>query len=430
MLVLFCDNISQRLIYTLSIVFDVVYKADYKLTDDKNEFLQHQGAKLSYSSEIFDGVPGIIPSEFLNDGSVIEGKPLHGTYNDITHLFPNEGAFLPFDVFASIFFMVSRYEEYGNFKPDQHGRFPLEQSLAHTLGIHKKAIAHHWCKQLADLLNQYYPDLVTNQKTYQFEVGMDIDNAFAYKHKNPFRTVGALIRSVLNPGEYAERLAVLTGNQKDPYDNYEYIFTTLSRHKTALKLFFLCARYGPYDKNISPSSKAFKKLVSVAQKYGEIGIHPSYSSNKNSTLENELKTLNKLSGNNIQSSRQHYLMIRFPTTYDALLKAGIKNDYSMGYAESAGFRAGMAMPYPFYHLKDEKTTDLIIHPFAFMESCYIHYQSLESDQIKSEISSMMDEVKSVNGVFHAVWHNEYLGGKHEEKWKEIFEFMLNQGSTL
>jgi hypothetical protein len=122
-------------------------------------------------------------------------------------------------------------------------------------------------------------------------------------------------------------------------------------------------------------------------------------------------------------------MLSFPKTYRALEKVGIKNDYSMGYAENAGFRAGIAIPFPFYNLEEEKTCELIVHPFAFMESCYIHYESLESEKIKSEISALIEEVKSVNGVFHAVWHNEYLGGKQGEKWKDLFEFMLKQGSA-
>ena len=31
---------------------------------------------------------------------------------------------IPFDVFAASFFLVSRYEEYLEFQPDAHGRFP------------------------------------------------------------------------------------------------------------------------------------------------------------------------------------------------------------------------------------------------------------------------------------------------------------------
>lgn len=429
MLVIYCHRQSQRLSYAVSIVFDVVCKSTYKLTEDRDEFLRHDGPKIHYSKDTFEGIPGILPSGLLTDQFTLDKKPEKGIYKDVPHIFPNRNAFLPFDVFSAIFYMVSRYEEYGDFEPDRHGRFPMQQSTAYELGFHKKAIVHHWSKQLIDALFGQFPALVAEKNHYKFEIGMDIDNAYAYRHKNVFRTIGGLSLSILNPVEYINRLAVLTGNRQDPYDNYDYIFNVLSRNKTTLKTFFLCAAYGTYDKNITPGSKVYRHLVERAKNHGEIGLHPSYASNKRATLETELKTLSELSGKPLQMSRQHFLMLNFPKTYETLLKAGIKHDYSMGYAESAGFRAGIAVPFPFYNVKEDKTTDLIIHPFVFMESCYIHYQAIDIDEIKAEISAMIDEVKSVNGIFHAVWHNEYFGGKGGEKWKELFEYMLEQGST-
>ncbi len=36
----------------------------------------------------------------------------------------------PFDIFAAAFFLMSRYEEYLSFQPDEYGRFPHQASLA------------------------------------------------------------------------------------------------------------------------------------------------------------------------------------------------------------------------------------------------------------------------------------------------------------
>ena len=39
---------------------------------------------------------------------------------------------LPFDIFAASFFLVTRYEEYLDFKPDKYGRFPAPASHLHS----------------------------------------------------------------------------------------------------------------------------------------------------------------------------------------------------------------------------------------------------------------------------------------------------------
>jgi hypothetical protein len=42
---------------------------------------------------------------------------------------------LPFDPLAATFYLVSRYEEYLPFIPDEHGRFPAKQSFAFSNGF-------------------------------------------------------------------------------------------------------------------------------------------------------------------------------------------------------------------------------------------------------------------------------------------------------
>ena len=43
----------------------------------------------------------------------------------------DKGSELTFDPFALVFYLVSRYEEYLPFQPDEHGRFPATASLAY-----------------------------------------------------------------------------------------------------------------------------------------------------------------------------------------------------------------------------------------------------------------------------------------------------------
>lgn len=45
------------------------------------------------------------------------------------------------DIFASSFFMLTRWEEYVNKKRDNHNRFPASESLAYKFGFLNRPIA-------------------------------------------------------------------------------------------------------------------------------------------------------------------------------------------------------------------------------------------------------------------------------------------------
>ena len=62
-------------------------------------------------------------------------------------------------------------------------------------------------------------------------------------------------------------------------------------------------------------------------------------------------------------SRFHYIKMHFPESYRNLITAGINEDYSMGYPEEPGFRAGIARPFYFYDIVEEKKCGLKITTF-------------------------------------------------------------------
>ena len=49
-----------------------------------------------------------------------------------------------------------------------------------------------------------------------------------------------------------------------------------------------------------------------------------------------------------------------PQSYLDINNAGILEDYSMGYPEEPGFRAGIARPFYFYNISEDKQTNLKI----------------------------------------------------------------------
>lgn len=108
-------------------------------------------------------------------------------------------------------------------------------------------------------------------------------------------------------------------------------------------------------------------------------------------------------------------MLKFPSTYRNLLARDITADYSMGFANEVGFRAGICCPFNFYDLDLERETTLRIHPFAAMDATLNLYMRLTPDEAFDKVKNLIVEIKKVNGVFSTLWHNETLSD--EKQWK-------------
>ena len=339
---------------------------------------------------------------------------------------------LPFDPLAASFYLVSRHEEYTETFRDLLDRFHAKQSILTKYDLLKKPVVNIWAKLLSQKLKERYPVLEFNETPFRFLSTIDIDNAWAYKNKGAIRESLNLLRSFLkNRAEYKERMKVLRGKAKDPYDTYEYLDTVFNGNNDKVLFFFLLGDYARYDKNISHQNTQYKKLIRDISKKYKVGIHPSFASSKKGNRKKtgvERARLESILGEEVHKSRQHFLRLQFPKSYRRLIKSGIQEDYTMGYSCVSGFRAGICTPYYFYDLERETTTNLLITPFQILDGTYTHYLQLSPEQAWEEIKEMMTEVKKVGGTLVSVWHNETVNDKGIWKgFQRVFEAMNKLG---
>jgi hypothetical protein len=100
----------------------------------------------------------------------------------------------------------------------------------------------------------------------------------------------------------------------------------------------------------------------------------------------------------------------------------VKKDYSMGYTDKIGFRAGTCTPFYFYDLETETKTTLKVIPFAYMDGALKDKMSLSAQSAKMEIKALKKAVQKVKGQFTAVWHNESLSNLDRWfGWRSVFE---------
>ena len=102
---------------------------------------------------------------------------------------------------------------------------------------------------------------------------------------------------------------------------------------------------------------------------------------------------------------------------------GFVHEYSMGFAEHVGFRSGTARSHNWFDLLSNQSTDLIIHPFAYMDGTLREYMNLSQDESKTMIRQLFDEVKRYGGDFIFIWHNETIGDYGNWKgWSDVLDF--------
>jgi len=193
--------------------------------------------------------------------------------------------------------------------------------------------------------------------------------------------------------------------------------------------FILVGNRDQFDKNVSFKNKKFRQLIANLSSVCEVGIHPSYASNSKPWLfETEKERLEDIIQKPVTKSRQHFLKLKFPQTYQQLHKLGIVEDYTMGFASLTGFRAGTCTAFPFFDLSRNRPTDLIIQPFQVMDVTLKNYLQLDPEQAWQQIEQLMLEVKKVNGTFISLWHNESLKDSGQWLgWRNVFEQILQTG---
>lgn len=425
---------SPRLHYVLQWIFGEQSNIDHRITSDSTEWSNYEGLKINYSGhKIAEDDLLIIPHALLSENNIQPQQPAINRWKHSTILFYNQpGAPIPFDIFAAVFFLISRYEEYLPHTKDKHGRYQHQQSIATQYSFLQQPVVDEWIISLKKILEQKF-GIKFSQKTFSFLPTYDIDIAWKYLHKGPKRKWGGYLKDFLKLkwSDVAERKAVLAGKKQDPYDCFDWLDEVHQEYQLQPMYFLLLGKLSAFDKNADPHLPAMQALMqSLAGKY-KVGIHPSYAShNDESILQNEINILAENSHSVITSSRQHYIKFTLPETYERLIAAGIKDDYSMGYASSNGFRAGTSRSFLWYNVSKEQTTELRIHPFAFMEATSKFYLKQTPEEAWKEWEQLWYAVKKVNGTFISIWHNYILGTHRESQgWRELYLKILDHYHT-
>ncbi len=431
-MLIFTSHDTPRFRYAANALFSAL-GVECVFTTDEKEFMAFTGPRIAYGQNQVDGaiqVPAVAVA--LWQGPAQPHEISRGNWQGVPSLYTGHGT-VPFDVFGAVFFLLSRYEEYWPFEGDKMGRFSSGNSVVGDASFLQRPVIDEWRILLCELIQQRWPNSDMVLPAYQFVSTVDIDSAFAYIGKGMVRTVLAMAKDVVRRdwNNLKERWAALLATKADKYDTYAYMHDALQCCGAHHMYFVQLSDWSEHDRNVHHSSKTLRqKIKELHQKYA-VGMHPGVRSHgSKAVLEEEKTRLENIISEAVRHSRQHYLMLKFPQTYRALLEIGITDDYTMGYADQVGFRAGTSRPFAWYDVLEDKETPLIVHPIAMMDTTMRKYMKLSPQEATTLGREIIQRIRQSNGQCLILWHNEsFSEADGWQGWRPVWEDQLAHGQN-
>jgi hypothetical protein len=323
-----------------------------------------------------------------------------------------------FDVFAAAFYLIARIDEVlPSVEKDKHQRFTVQSSLQFKYKAHRYPVIDIWIQKLGNAFAKSGVN-VKSEPFYWWNT-VDVDQVFASYGKPFIKRVGRPVKKVteFKLGE-AQKLAATFVGKPDPFDVLPLMHSTKSRDIA----FYLVGGNTEYDHPETRNEALIQESIYQNKQRFEIGLHPSYATfNDLGLLENEKSLIEGMMDKEVAISRQHYLHYNWPQTPKLLEKAGVTHDFTMGFADEVGFRAGTSRPFPFFDVLKNTSSNLIIVPFCVMDVTLKHYMGLNKNEAKALIIELIENVRACNGLFVSLWHNESLSEIDGWKgWRNVY----------
>lgn len=347
-------------------------------------------------------------------------------------------ASISLDIFGSIFFVLSRYEEVALKSSDQHDRFPAAEGIAYKDGHLERPIVDEYVEILWNALKSIMPEIKRRIVKGQVLVSCDVDEPYDRGLKNTRalvksitkmiilrRSINGAARSILNVWFSS------CGNYKyDPYWCFDWYMDVCEKFGLKANFFFIPTS-GVNDEEAVYKLKEprIKQLMrSIIDRGHGIGMHASYYSYLNESLiiqeRNSLAYhLQEISQQaRLLESRQHFLRWRVEQTPDILANAGFFTDSTGGFADAVGFRFGTSRRFTMWSWKRREALTIKQQPLIAMEVTFQRYMKLGlGDESISVIRKLCRSCIRYGGIFSILWHNSSLDNK---SLRENFEKTL------
>ena len=336
------------------------------------------------------------------------------------------------DVFASAFFMLTRWEEYVIKDRDRHSRFPDNLSLAQKNNFHYRPVVNEYVEMIWNMLK--FLGCRQKRKSHTFKIIPTHDIDFFLKFetfKDFLRTFGGDLLKRKNfhlaLKTSKEYLQVISKKAKDPYNTFDYLMDLSEQNNLQSLFYFIAGKKGETDVHYNfLTEKVNKTLKHILGRGHIVGIHGSYDSyNDNAVFVREIKRFREF-GIEVKEGRQHFLRFEVPTTWQIWDNNNMQYDSTIGYSNDMGFRAGVCYPYKVFDILNRKNLNLIEKPLIAMDVAAKRKYPDKNDMLTA-LRKIKNTVKKYNGEFVLLWHNSNFNNFLWYNYSQIYEKAIFSG---
>jgi len=406
------------------------YTADYREFDAFSVVIKASGF---FDKEVYGTEKSLpeLPLKIWDEVPVLFGEPF-------TEIIGNT-LVINADVVAGTYFFISRYEEM--VRPnvrDIHGRFPGKESLPYRAGFIDRPIIEEWGAHFRKLLRESGFEIPEPPcKISKVYLTHDVDQL---AH---FRTIrgmlGGVLRGIRRPKEGRRALKSFFGRvSDDPWYTFPYLFKINNdlrliwgseRCETIIFIRSMGMKYAedkPFPNLLLPDYKYFIRYCH--RKAVTIGLHSSYEAGIFPTLIGEEKLrLEKAIHTKVAYNRNHFMNNREPHDMMELIHAGITDDYSLGYADMAGFRLGTCRPVKYINPITRDLTKLTLHSLLIMDRTLSdkRYMYMNAHDAFQYCEQLINSVERYNGEISLLWHNNLVEKSPDLYHRKLYSDLLN-----
>lgn len=349
---------------------------------------------------------------------VLYGKPGYKIVND--------KYFVNADLFGSIFFMLSRYEENINSIKDKHDRVIASSTIASRSNFLNRPIVNEYIEVIWFFLKKQWPNLKRTNRNFRKFITCDVDHIIDPASFSFIKTIKRFFARIFRDKLLMQAFKDLINFFLVKLNIYK-LDSCINGIKKIIEMnsaignevtfnFIPVQTSKDFDRNIIFETNQARKILRLINSSGhKIGFHPGYKTFNDQeafrdslhVFKNNLESLNI--STNFIGGRQHYLRFDISKTPMIWEKMKLQYDSSLAYAEESGFRCGICYEFPMYDLISRKSMNLLQRPLIIMEGTIIDYEGLGySEKAKSKFKYFKDICKQFNGDFTLLWHNSSL----------------------
>ena len=320
--------------------------------------------------------------------------------------FPAKGkAVVRTDIVYAAFFFTSRAEELMVTDRDEHGRFAARFSILSQKSRLQIPRLDEYARFLMKILDLPLPEPGFNH----IYLTHDVDSISRYRHLRG--AVGGILR-----GETKQVWQALLDLHRDPLYTFPWIIDTDRQVPRAETIYFIKNTPGkgydyPQYRLWGRDWRQLKKLLRHNNAY--LGIHGSYYGSIPPIKYSRMY-------------RAHYLRCSI-YQMQRVADAGYTDDFTMGFADQAGFRLQTTRAVRWINPKTMELTRLTLHPLLVMDNTLsqTNYMNLGEDESYFLCERLLDKVKTHHGDVCLLWHNNSFADDsyHRSLYPKILEML-------